>query len=100
MATIAQDFESALQALKATNQPQTVGTFTFTREMTKRGYNGFRSVQQVQRIDWLTRRTAGELTPRLGGLRYWPTDSVLRTVAGQLAKEDTAEMERRAEAAR
>lgn len=97
--TTAAEFEAALRRLKVTNEPQTLGSFTFTRLENSRGHDGWRHERKVQRIDWLTKETCGELVAQVGGLRYWPaTDFSLRAQAEQYAREEAAEMQRRCEA--
>ncbi|WP_369065281.1 hypothetical protein [Burkholderia gladioli] len=94
MAT-AKDFLAALKAVRDTQAEQVVGTFKLFPD--NRMGRGFSSEQQVMRHDPL-RLEPSCLSPRLGGMRYWPdTDAGMLRIAKRYAADEAAEMANRAD---
>jgi len=89
-----QDFAKALRTLRSTGEIQKIGTFTFSQHRA-----GFASVQQIERIDWLTKLSAG-MSPRIGGMKFWPhSETTFERVAEQYARDEATEIARRANVA-
>lgn len=92
MAT-AKEFYAALTSVRDTQVAATVGSFSFTPD--NRMGRGFSSEQQILRHDPL-RCEPSYLSPRVGGMRDWPsTESAMKRIAKRYAVEDAEELRNR-----